>query len=208
MLNPLRLALLSALPLLASCGQDISITESSHCDGALQNSEDTVDSPYDQDGDGYFDGTNADCVATYSAERLDCDDLNPEVNPGLDEISCDGFDNDCNAETIDAVDKDEDGASVCIDCDDNDPLRSPLLTEVDCNGLDDDCDDTTPDGEDIDGDGALHCDDCDDTEERATPGKEETCDDNIDNDCDGETDENCEATTMDGTWELDTIVTL
>jgi hypothetical protein len=66
------------IPCLA-CGPDVSLTETSRCDGALQKSEDTVDSPYDEDGDGYFDANNPECVENYPAELLDCDDSDPET---------------------------------------------------------------------------------------------------------------------------------
>ena len=46
--------------------------------------------PVDQDGDGY-------------SPPLDCDDTNPDVNPGADEIPGNGIDDDCNAATPDVV---------------------------------------------------------------------------------------------------------
>ncbi|MEC7242627.1 MAG: putative metal-binding motif-containing protein [Myxococcota bacterium] len=200
-----RFLWLAPLTLLLSCGQDISITESSHCDGALQNSEDTVDSPYDQDGDGYFDGSNADCVATYSAQRLDCDDLNPNVNPGLDEILCDGFDNDCDDSTLDGEDFDGDGFTACEeeDCDDSNPDVFPGNAETPCNGIDDDCNPVSLDDADEDNDGWTVCDqDCDDDEPLKNPGMDEVCEDELDNDCNGEVDEACEDD-WNGTWFLD-----
>ena len=56
---------------LVACGQDIKITASSKCNGLLEEGEESVDSPFDLDGDGYFDGNNADCVEAYVA--VDCD---------------------------------------------------------------------------------------------------------------------------------------
>jgi hypothetical protein len=82
--------------LLIACNNDTSFQESSRCDGALQPGEDTVDAPFDRDGDGYFDGGNPDCASTYPGEDLDCDDAAEEVNPGEVEVTCDGIDQDCD----------------------------------------------------------------------------------------------------------------
>ncbi len=82
--------------LLIACNNDTSFQQSATCDGALQQGEETVDAPFDGDGDGYLDGANPDCVATYPAESLDCDDATADVNPGKVEIPCDGIDQDCD----------------------------------------------------------------------------------------------------------------
>ena len=86
------------LLLLIACNTDTSFQQSATCDGALQQGEDTVDAPFDRDGDGYFDGSNPDCLATYPAESLDCDDATADVSPGEVEIDCDGIDQDCDEE--------------------------------------------------------------------------------------------------------------
>jgi len=62
---------------------------------------------FDGDGDGY-------------GEDEDCDDTNPEVHPGAEEIFYDGLDNDCDADTVDD-DQDGDGVPVEDDLDDLDP---------------------------------------------------------------------------------------
>ena len=93
---------------------------------------------FDHDGDGY------------SAE-LDCNDNDPEVNPGAIEV-CDGIDNNCNGVRDEGFDKDGDGYNICgfgveqlIDCNDNDPEINPGaidLCETDPFGnlIDKDCD--------------------------------------------------------------------
>lgn len=47
----------------------------------------------DMDGDGFFDKVN-DC-----SSGVDCDDNNPDINPAVTEIMCNGIDDDCNNET-------------------------------------------------------------------------------------------------------------
>jgi len=178
---------------LAGCGSDIGLTGSSVCDGAQQGDESTVDSVFDADGDGYFDAANPDCANTYAADQLDCDDGDPDINPGVIEITCDGFDNDCSEDTPDSQDLDVDGWTDCEDCNDQNSDIFPGAQEITCNGLDDDCDDFTPDEADEDGDGVSVCeDDCDDNDEMRFPGNQENCGDGVDEDCDSLIDETCE----------------
>jgi hypothetical protein len=137
------------IPLLAAlsaCNQDIGLTESAICDGAQQQGEDGVDAAFDRDGDGFFDGSNPDCVATYDAEHLDCDDGAADAHPGAPEIACDQVDNDCDPATLDGGDADDDGSDACLDCDDGEPTAFPGNTEVCGDGIDNDCD-GTPDQE-------------------------------------------------------------
>jgi large repetitive protein len=102
----------------------------------------------DSDADGYL-------------SDEDCDDADPTINPGAEEI-CDGFDNNCDNQADEGVtetfyvDSDADGfgnegitTEACdapdgfsangSDCDDSDPTVYPSAQE-ECDGVDDDCD--------------------------------------------------------------------
>lgn len=185
-----HLPLIAPLWLLA-CGQDLSLTTSAKCDGLQSHDEKTVDAPFDADGDGFFDGRNPGCAATYDAQYLDCEDLLPDVHPGATELVCDGVDQDCDPLTIDDPDMDGDTVGACTDCDDTNPAISPAQTEITCNLIDDDCVPETLDGsDDIDGDGFNACEDCDDNNTAINPGEGER-------DCNG-VDDDCNAATPDG----------
>lgn len=170
--------------LLVACASDIGITKQSQCDGVLQQQEETVDAPFDVDGDGAFDGTNPDCAATYAEVDLDCNDADPDIRPGVAEVDCNGLDDDCDDATPDGDDIDADGFSACEDCADAEPEVNPGTLEVACNAIDDDCDATTSDGVDADGDGATACDDCNDSDTAVGPGATEVACNEVDDDCD------------------------
>ncbi len=102
----------------------------------------------DADEDGYS-------VETEGCGPVDCDDSDPDVNPGATEI-CNGIDDDCD-DVTDQVDDDNDGflAEACggDDCDDTDPDVHPGVFEaypgdpVCMDGIDNNCNGYT-DGED------------------------------------------------------------
>ena len=117
----------------------------------------------DTDGDGYGDPASYGCPYP----QPDCDDGNPDVNPGATEgpfgdPTCgDLLDNDCDGavDELDppcalCVDSDGDGygnpaSTACphaeLDCDDSDPDVNPGMSEIRGNGVDDDCDPDTLD---------------------------------------------------------------
>ncbi len=167
------------------------------CDG-LVDVADVADCPpgcADGDSDGYADLT---CDGT------DCDDADPEINPGAAESPCDGVDNDCNVLTADEPDADRDDyvaeVAACPagdDCDDAAPLTNPGagencfdLIDNNCDGFLDLADPLCPDGcadADFDRyyDAGCGGSDCDDLDPRRHPGAGEHCRDGVDNDCDG-----------------------
>jgi hypothetical protein len=130
-----------ALLLTACSGADPTpLEEGPRCDGLLQEGEEVIDGPFDQDGDGYFALSNPDCANTYDRYILDCDDEAYERHPDAPEVACNDIDDDCNEDTPDALDYDGDGSIVCDDCDDNDAGRSPDLPEICWDTVDNNCD--------------------------------------------------------------------
>ena len=112
--------------------------------------EDDDDSGTDADGDGW------------TVEEGDCDDDDPDVNPGAEEVPCDDLDNDCDATTPDDPDdQDGDGWQACDgDCDDGDGAIHPDSLEV-CEGSsDDNCDGEIDEG--------CHTDEFEQTSDNAT----------------------------------------
>jgi hypothetical protein len=111
----------------------------------------------DTDSDGYYNcGTDA-----------DCDDNDPDINPGAIEVCDDSIDNDCD----DLIDEDDPncggGVEICdngldddgdgdVDCVDSDCSTDPAC-ENDGNAKERRCND----GNDNDGDGLIDCDDPD-----------------------------------------------
>lgn len=169
--------------MLAACGQDFKVSESAKCNGRLEGTEATVDSPFDADLDGYFDGGNPDCQATYADTLWDCNDQNEDINPGQPELACNGVDDDCDELTLDADDADADGFDSCTDCADSVVEVNPGEAEVACDGLDNDCDDSTVDETDADSDGYGSCSDCADADPSVSPGTAEITCNGVDDDC-------------------------
>ncbi len=155
----------------------------------------------DEDEDGY-------CADEPMDPSYDCDDADPEVHPGVQEI-CNGVDDNCVG-GIDEGLSDTDGDGLCdgmdeeeCDCLDNDGNGwvdegftdtdadgvADCCDEEECDGLDNDGDGEVDEGFDDDGDGSPSCYDCDDGDAEVYPGATEDPTSGRDEDCDGMVDE-------------------
>ena len=147
--------------------------EDDDCDGAIDEGLlQPVWNDGDEDGYGDPDATQDVCIAPegWVANALDCDDTDPDLHPGAEEV-CDGKDNDCNG-VVDQVAEAcalgcEAGTRICQDgvwgaCDAPSPQSCknystcqfeeicvtdcPAAPPETCNGVDDDCNGATDDG--------------------------------------------------------------
>jgi hypothetical protein len=173
----------------------------------------------DADGDGY--GADNDPACLFAG--TDCDDGNPWVNPGAQEICGNAKDDDCSGGDLlcpepRCEDADSDGygeGPLCRgpDCDDTDSRVHPGAGEICGDGIDNDCYDGDRDCPPscIDGDhdgygdgvGCLGAD-CNDAEPAVNPGADEICEDGVDNDCYGG-DEECLPRCGDGWLSLGVV---
>lgn len=119
------------------------------CDGIDNNCDGQIDEGFvletyysDGDMDGYGVGAGfTDCLQPpdTSTQGGDCDDTNPDINPGATEIPNNTIDEDCDGEAV-IIDLDGDGWNSDLDCDDTNAAINPAATEVGGNGIDEDCD--------------------------------------------------------------------
>jgi hypothetical protein len=171
----LSLLLLAGLSLTVACGKDEDDT------GYDPGTTDSCPPP-EEDADG-------DC----HSPPEDCDDNDPYVYPGADEVPYDGKDNDCAGDG-DLTDWDGDGydgeAVGGDDCNDGNPEIHPDAEETCQNkydGVDADCDGSEQ-TDDCDGDGYDRWEDCNDDIAESYPGAEEIWYDDIDGNCDLQSD--------------------
>ena len=144
-----------------------------NCDNVVDyDAVDRVTYYRDIDGDGYGieAGSQVACEQPegFATEVGDCDDNEPNANPGATE-SCDGIDNDCDG-TVDV--NATDGADYYADTD-GDGFGDPSALLNACEQPDGYVTDST---------------DCNDMHADANPSELEVCD-GVDNDCDGQVDD-------------------
>ena len=142
------------------------------CDKLVDEPEEAIDATtyyVDTDGDGYGEDAtevlSCDPVKGMIVTGGDCDEADPAIHPGADEVCFDEIDNDCSgdadgSDSIDAVvwfaDADGDGfgdlgstRTACeqprdhvpdtTDCDDTNPSVYPGAPEIVCTGVTEDC---------------------------------------------------------------------
>ncbi len=140
----------------------------------------------DADGDGFGDENGTPIVTVdqpegYLLNHTDCQDSDPGIYPGAEEI-CDGVDNNCD----DVIDE---NLTDCATATIVDTPASPTTwyNDADGDGFGDNSMTTTAVDQPA---GYVSVgDDCDDEDSYVYPGAEELCD-GIDNNCDGNVDEN------------------
>ena len=117
------------------------------------------------------------------ASNVDCDDNDPNVNPGKEEILNNDIDEDCDG-IAQEIDEDMDGFNIDEDCNDFDSSINPRAFEIFNNDIDENCDGVIG-IIDEDNDGANSDDDCDDENPNVFPDAMEIPNNDIDENCDG-----------------------
>jgi hypothetical protein len=125
----------------------------------------------DIDADGYFSTTLPWYQVWYCGSLVglsggDCNDNDASINPGSEEIACNGINENCIIADDLGTDNDGDwfivegeACGIFSDCDDSNPKVYPMAIEDCANGIDDDCD-LSLDCDDLDCKGNGACASC------------------------------------------------
>lgn len=114
---------------------------------------------------------------------VDCNDNDPNINPGATEIANNDIDENCDGIKL-IIDQDNDGFNSSEDCNDTDPKINPNAVEIANNTVDENCDGIVL-MIDVDMDGFNSSVDCDDNNANINPGAVEIINNDIDENCDG-----------------------
>ena len=129
----------------------------------------------DADGDGYG-SQQGDCSADAVNSSGDCEDDDPTIHPGADEV-CDEIDNDCDLDIDEDDDDLVDGTFYYPDTDRDGYGRPSDNPRLECVSPGDTW--------------ADNGDDCADGDDEINPDATEVCGNDEDDDCNGEVDESC-----------------